>query len=258
MRRLGILLGIIVFVFSAANAQAKQKNRIQVQVQIFRLAGNLPGKTFVDEKIWTTDDVPEKLKNKVLVFSRGWFELGKDRLKFDKGRCFWNETEIPIGDPKELNLPEDQIEWVASPEIAMYEHAAGSFKIEPKQPIQYFEKRADGLFELKEMELQTGLDIVITEAIEEAKDGYIALTDIVMSMRSVERREKIEGVNLAVGRPILGQEKYVFYFRLRPGKDYGILIRPESERGGLLLRLRASSTHSGTLPENNQAGKRKE
>ncbi|MHC4575472.1 MAG: hypothetical protein ACYS76_15330 [Planctomycetota bacterium] len=249
MRRLGILSGIIVFAFFAANAEAKEENQIRVQIQIFKLTDIYPSRTFADEKIWTTDEPPEKLKNKVTVFSRGWFELGKDKLEFKKGRCFWNKTEIPITDPKKLNLPEDEIRWVGSPEIVMRERGAGSFKVESQQPIQYFEKRADGLFELKEVELPTGLDIEITEADESRKHGHIMLTDIIIRMRSVERREKVEGANLPIGFPILGEQKYVFYFRLRPGKDYGILIRPEHGQGGLLLRLRTSSTFSGTLPK---------
>ncbi len=257
MRRLGILSGIIVLAFFAAGAQAKEENQIRVQIQIFRLTGTLPARTSADEKIWTTDEPPEKLKNKVTVFSKGRFEVDKDRLEFKDGKCFWNKTEIPITDPKKLNLPADQIKWVGSPEIVMRERGAGSFKVESNQPIQYFEKRGDGLFELKEVELPTGLDIEITEADESVKHGYIMLTDIIIRMRSVERREKVEGVNLPVGFPILGEEEYVFYFRLRPGKDYGVLIRPEHGQGGLLLRLRTSSTFSGTFSNSSSEDKQK-
>ena len=128
----------------------------------------------------------------------------------------------------------------------MDEHSSRKVQIKSQQPIQYFARRKDGLFELKQLELPTGLDIEI-EAVEEEDKGYIRLTDMVMTMRSVEKREKIEGVNLSVGRPILGEQRYVFYFRVRPGKDYGILIRPKQGQGGLLIRLRASSTHSGTV-----------
>lgn len=251
MKRLAILLGAAVVVFCAADAGAREKNQIQIQCQIFKFTGSLPGKTFVDEPIWTTDEAPEKLKNKVVVFSRGWFELDSDKLEFRDGSCFWNETEIPIAGPEKFSLPEELIKLVYAPVVLMDEHATGTFNIESKQPIQYFEKRDDGLFELKEAELPTGLDIEITEAVEKEKAGYIELTDIVITMRSVERREKIEGVNLPVGRPILGKDKFVFYFRVRPGKDYGILIRPQRGQGGLLIRLRASSTRSGTLGKSN-------
>ena len=249
MKRLGILLYIGVFLVCAPYADAREKNIIRVQCQFFKFYGNLPGTTSAKEQIWTTDEPPEKLKNKVTVFSQAEFELGENKLEFKKGRCFWNKTEFPITDPRKLNLPEDQIRWIDSPEILLYEHSSGSFNLASKQPIQYFKKRKDGLFELKEIELPTGLDIEITDADESEEHGYIDLADIIMTMRSVTKRKKIEGVNLSVGYPVPGEQKYVFFFRLRPGKDYGILIRPERERGegGLLIRLRVSSTRSDTF-----------
>ena len=247
MKRLELLLYIGVFLACAPYADAREKNIIRVQCQFFKFYGNLPGTTSAKEKIWTTDEPPEKLKNKVTVFSEAQLDVGANKLEFKEGRCFWNKTEVPITDPKRLNLPEDQISWINSPEIMLYEHSSGSFNLASKQPIQYFEKRKDGLFELKEIELPTGLHIKITDADESEEHGYIDLTDIIMTMRLVERREKIEGVNLSVGRPVPGEHKYVFFFRLRPGKDYGILIRPEHGQGGLLIRLRVSSTRSGTF-----------
>lgn len=250
MRRFAIISGTVVFLFCAGLAEGREKNRIRLECQIFRLAGNVPAQIRTDDKIWTTDEPPEALKNKVTVFSRGWFALGKDKLEFKKGRCFWNKTEIPLAGPEKIKLPDKLITMVYQPVIIeMDEHSKGWVNIESKQPIQYFEKRDDGLFELKEMELPTGLYVEITEPAEDEEEGYILLTDIDMTMRTVERREKIPGVNLSVGRPIPGEQKYLFYFRVRPGKDYGILIRPEWGQGGLLIRLRASSTRSGTLPK---------
>jgi len=257
MRRVGTLLCIIVFAFFAAYAEGKEKNQIRIQCQIFKLTGSLPGKRFVDESIWTTEETPDALKDKVTVFSRGWFEFGKDRLEFKDGRCFWKNKAFKIDSQKKVKLQEDRIKLIYSPEIVVDEHKGGAFNIGSEQPIQYFSKRKDGLFELKEMELPTGLFVEITEAVEEEDKGYIRLTDIEMTMRSVGRRERIPGVNLSVGRPILSEQKYVFYFRVRPGKDYGILIRPEVGQGGFLIRLRASSTRSGTFTASNQKDKKK-
>ena len=255
MGRLTVLFTTGFLVLCGADAWAGEHNRIQIQCQIFKFTGSLPGKTFVDEPIWTTDEAPEKLKNKVMVFNRGWFELGRDKLEFKNGHCFWNESEIPISNPGKIPLPAELIRMVYRPVVIdIPEHSRGSVSIESTQPIQYFERRDDGLFALKEVELPTGLEIEITEAVEEEKKGYIALTDIIMTMRSVGNRKRIKGVNLSVGYPILGEEKYRFYFRVRPGKDYGILIRPEQGQGGLLLRLRASSTRSGTLERKQTSG----
>jgi hypothetical protein len=257
MRRLAIVSGIAVFLLGGAIGEARETNRLRVQCQIFSFAGNVPAETRPDDDIWTTDDPPDALKNKVTVFSRGSFELGKDKLEFKRGKCLWKGKELAIDDKAKPKLPAEFMRLIYSPVIEMDEHLPGGFEIESKQPIQYFEKREDGLFELKEIELPTGLKIAITEPEEDEDEGYILLTDIEMTMRLVKRRERIPGVNLSVGRPILGEQKYIFYFRVRPGKDYGILIHPELGQGGLLIRLRASSTRSGTFTKSSKGSERK-
>ena len=248
MKRLTISMCVILSLAYAA--YAGDKNQIQIQAQFFRLMGNVPSKTFIDEDIWTTEETPEKFKDKVFVFRRGWFQLGKDKLEFKKGNCFWKNKKLSMDPNQVVELPEDQIRQIFSPDFVMEEHSKRAITIESKQPIQYFERREDGLFELKNVKLPTGLTLEI-EAKEEEDKGYIVLADMIMTIRSVERRKKIEGVNLSVGYPILGEQKYVFFFRVRPGKDYGILIRPERGEGALLIRLRASSTASGTFSKSN-------
>lgn len=254
MKRLTISMCVILAV--ACAAYAREKNQIQIQAQFFRLMGNVPSKTFIDEDIWTTEETPEKFKDKVFVFRRGWFQLGKDKLEFKKGNCFWKNKKLPMDPNQVVKLPEEQIRLIYSPDFVMDEHSKRGLTIESKQPIQYFEKREDGLFELKQVKLPTGLTLEI-EAKEEEDKGYIVLADMIMTIRSVERRKKIEGVNLSVGYPILGEQKYVFFFRVRPGKDYGILIRPERGQGALLIRLRASSTRSGTITKTRRSDKDK-
>ena len=247
MKRFIAIFFIVILFACSPCAQAREGNIIQVQMQIFKYSGNLPGKTSAHEPIWTTDDPPDKLKGKVTVFSKAAFKIGEDRLKFKDGRCFWNEKKIPIAGPEEFKLPTERIRLIYAPVVEMEEHDDRTVEIRSKQPIQYFQKREDGLYELKDVQLNTGLDIEITEAVEEEDKGFIRLTDLLMTMRSIEKRERIPGVNLSVGKPVLGEQKYEMYFRLRPGKDYGILIKPERGQGGLLVRLRASSTYSRTI-----------
>jgi len=202
MRRVVIVFGIVVVLFCAAAGEGREKNRIRVQAQIFKYEGVLGGEAPEDESIWTTDDTPDRYKDKVTVFSRASFELGKDRLAFKDGKCFWNEKEIPIDEPEKLKLDDKAIKLVYAPTLEMDEHGEREVKIRSEQPIQYFERREDGLFELKEVVLPTGLDVNIGAKEEEDK-GYIVLEDIEMTLRTVARREKVAGVNLAVGKPIL-------------------------------------------------------
>ncbi|MHC4474040.1 MAG: hypothetical protein ACYTEL_00235 [Planctomycetota bacterium] len=248
MRRSETFSAIVLVMLCAGFVEASDKNQLRIQFQIFRLTGNVPMEIKADEDIWTTEETPEKLKHKVTVFRRAWFELGEDKLEFKDGKCLWKGKAFAIDGKQQVELPKDFVQLVYSPIVVeMEEHFPGGFKIGSTQPIQYFEKRQDGLFELKEIGLPTELVIDVNKPREQEDKGYIVLEDITMTMRSVTRRKKIPGVNLSVGRPILGEQKYIFYFRVRPGKDYGILIRPGLGQGALLIRLRASSTRSGTF-----------
>jgi hypothetical protein len=256
MRRIGIFISLAFLLLVPTAVFAVKVNQIQVLCQIFRIKGVVQDDISEDKDLWI-DDLPGELKGMVKIFSKGSFDFGEDELEFKKGKCYWNDKEMPIAasmKPERLN---SKISRIFSPEIVLYEHSSGNFKIEATQPIQYFSKRPDGLFELKEMELSTGLDIEITKGIEDEKEDDILLSGFKMTIRSVEKREPIEGVNLSVGKPILGELKYEFSPRLDPGEDYGILIKPKSGRGALLLRLRANSTNSGTYtpkaPENKQS-----
>lgn len=248
MRRSETFSAIVLVVLCAGFVEASDKNQLRIQFQIFRLTGDVPMDIEADENIWTTEETPDEFKHKVTVFRRGWFELGKDKLEFKDGRCLWKGKAFAIDGTQQVELPKDFMQTVYSPIVMeMEEHHRGKLNIGSTQPIQYFEKREDGLFELKEMELATGLDMEITRPKEEEDKGYIVLEDIEMTMRSITRRKKIPGVNLSVGQPVLGEQEYEFFFRVRPGKDYGILIRPDLGQGALLFRLRASSTRSGTF-----------
>ncbi len=247
MRRISIfiLFGIVMLVPTELFAPDDQENQIQVLCQIFRIKGIVQSDIKEDKDLWI-DDLPKELKGMVKIFSKGSFDFGKDELEFKKGNCYWKDEKMPIAasmKPKRLN---SKISMMFSLEILLFEHSSGNFEVEATQPIQYFSKRPDGLFELKEMELSTGLDIEITEATEDEKKDDILLSGFKMTIRSVEKREPIEGVRLSVGKPILGEQEYEFSPRLDPGEDYGILIKPKNGRGALLLRVRANSTNSGT------------
>jgi len=246
MRRISLYILLGIFLLVPTEAFADEDNQIQVLFQIFRINGVVKSDISEDKDLWI-DDLPDELKGMVKIFSEGSFDFGTDKMVFKKEKaCRFNGKKMPMEasmKPKRFN---SKISRLFTPEIVLYEHSSGNFNVEAAQPIQYFSKRPDGLFELKEMELSTGLYIEIGKGIEDEQKDDILLSGIKMTIRSVEKRELIEGVNLSVGKPVLSEQKYDFSLRVDPGEDYGILIKPKNGLGALLLRLRANSTASGT------------
>ena len=124
------------------------------------------------------------------------------------------------------------------PPLVVESGAKRRLEVSAMLPVQYLERRSDNLFELKEIELPTGVDVVLSA--EREDQGTIRLTDIFITLRWIASRQRIDGVRLNVGRPVLQSEKFRFYLRVDPERDYGILIEPKGSEGLLLLRLRAS------------------
>jgi len=245
MRRIGTYILLLIILLAPAEAFGDEENQIQVLCQIFRIRGAVQSKISEDKELWA-DDVPKELKGAIKIFSKGSFDFGTDKLVFKNRKCYWNNNKLPMSGSMKPRQFNSNLSMLFSPEVVLYEHSSGKVKIEATQPIQYFSKRRDGLFELKEMELSTGVVIDITKAIEDEDKDDIELSGFKMMIRSVEKREAIEGVKLSVGKPILEEQKYDLSLRLDPGEDYGILISPKNGRGALLLRLRVNSTNSET------------
>ena len=125
---------------------------------------------------------------------------------------------------------------IYSPNILKKNKEPARMKIEAKQPFQYFEKKENNLFELKEMHLPVGMHIHMRS---EAKDkNTFLISDFKVFLQFVNQREKIRGVNLPVGKPILQKQEFNMKLQVKKNKNYGILIRPDDGDGVILIRLK--------------------
>ena len=101
-------------------------------------------------------------------------------------------------------------------------------------PIEYFERRADGLLSLKRVWATPG--IFVEGTVEKGDSGRIILRDLTVDRDTIVRRRPIEGVNLNIGPPIV-EEPLRTTVSLEPGRYYGMLM-PTSGGENLLIRLR--------------------
>jgi hypothetical protein len=119
------------------------------------------------------------------------------------------------------------------------------------QPVQYLEKAADGRLQVREIprdspdlpHYQMTFD---TRRTETAADFIVSCQlDIAM----LQGREKIPGVELEVGRPILARFKDTVEFRNPTGRWSGLLIRcPGGSDYSLLVLLKVSPFDEASLP----------
>lgn len=230
---------IVVLLTSSRVVGAAPSETIRIRCQIFRVNGALSGDASGVDEIWAGDKPPGPDVRKTLtLFTEGRFKLAKDELRAERKGWTWNGTAIAWDGNQKAELPEDRISLIAPAPISV--SASGqkaAIEINSDQKIQYFEKRDDGLFELKELDATTGLKIEMFVKAE--KSGKIRLSDIVFQLRLVVERVAIPGVSLQVGRPVLKTKEYRVDLRLSPNEDCGILVHPGEGQGVLLVRLRA-------------------
>jgi hypothetical protein len=152
------------------------------------------------------------------------------KLKADTERWSWDGEPQPPAAAK--------VEVVASPRIAILPGNPFEISMGSQQPVQYFVRRDDGLFELQNLEEPTGLSLA--GGIERLDSGRLLLKGLEITLRSIESREPIPGVALDVGRPTVKERRVQTSLSIQPGRYYGMQYITEGY-GFLLIRLSAET-----------------
>ncbi len=226
----------IAFILCSRVGAADQK--IQIKFQVFRLINAVEPSDDLnpDDSAWAAgDQALEKLKQDITFFNRGFFDNRK--LYVDAAGWKYNNKPIPFDKKAGDILPKNKIQYVCSPVARMTNHNTSNLRIKSDSKYDYLVKRKDGLLELKQIVLPTGMEFIVKAHKE--NDRQILLKDMCINIDLVDKRERVPGVNLNVGKPIVGNYKYYFPLRLTTGKDYGMLIRTGNGSGRLLVRVRA-------------------
>ena len=238
-KRLSLLL--ILFGLSTLPSAAADKKDVQFDFEgrLYRVEGRLSGETALDENIWTGKEPADlEQKKSLTLFTSAKFQLGEDHFEIGDKGWFWNGANMDDRTSRTQALWDsiNSIVLMAAPRIRVLNGEVAVIAVESVRKLEYFERRSDGLFELKGMYEPTGLDIKAPLTLE--KDGRIRL-NLEIVLRSVEKREPVPGVTLQVGRPILQMREHKAELLVRPGKEYGILLHAGDEgQGVLIFRLR--------------------
>ena len=210
-------------------------DKVRYRMQIFRISGDFSSKLSLEKPIWKgTQEDWDRIKNSVQLFDKGSFQLGKNRLTIDRRGCFWNRSKLSFGKDDNKKLPTDKIKMISSGNIVRKSKEPIHMKITSEQPFQYLSKREDELFELKEMALPVGLDIKVCA--ENKKGDFFQISSLVLTMRTVTERERIPGVDLPIGRPLLHTSEYSLRMYVQEDKSYGILLRLPGS-GVIVIRM---------------------
>lgn len=114
-------------------------------------------------------------------------------LKADKPANFSDKEVATL-------LESPDVDVISAPRLIARNGAKGEMRIE--QQLQYFKANEDGTFSLEKLGEKNLPGLRIQTIAREKKDNTVDLT-LSLSIRTVAARQKLEGVDLDVGEPIL-------------------------------------------------------
>lgn len=226
------LLTLIAIAFPCAAGDEKVRYRCQV----FKLSGSFGSRASLENEIWGgSSESWDRISNEVTLFDKGEFRLGKDRLKIDRKGCYWNDRKLTFEEGHKVNLPKDRINMIYSPNILRDQGELVRLKVESGQPFEFMKPTDSGLFDLKKIKLPVGMDIELLAA-KDGKDHFL-ISYMELELRTVNRRAKVKGTHLPIGRPQVDESEYKLKLRLRERKSYGILLQPKESRSAIIIRI---------------------
>jgi hypothetical protein len=200
------------------------KKIVTLQVQLFRVSGDISGKTSLTDNIWKGIDASGRFS----FFTLAELDVAGVKLRADGAGWLWNEEKIPP--------PGRGVQAIGQPTVTAAMSQPFTIEVNSDAPIEFFEKRGDGLFELKRLDEKTGFSISATA--EPGESNRIVLKDFKIALRSIARRVPVEGVSLDVGRPVVETWEQRTTLAVKPGTEYGMQIASQGY-GSLILRFRA-------------------
>ncbi len=213
---------------SEAAPSSQAVPQVLLDFEIYRVRGDISGETSLTEGVSAVGERRASEKEwDLTLFTRAKLNVPGAEFVADNHRWTWNGKDHPPSGGR--------VEQISSPRVVVIQGESFEIDIGSRQPIEYFERRPDGLFELKKLEGKP-LGFYLSAVVEEGKANKLVLRDLTIRLRSIESRVPIEGVSLDVGPPVITSRESVLTLSVQPDQSYGIILSTEGY-GYLLLRL---------------------
>ncbi|MDP2898160.1 MAG: hypothetical protein Q8Q12_16615 [bacterium] len=218
----------------AAATSATNEQQLLLEFDVYRVSSNISVEmSRVRDLLLISVGSPKPLGSTGTFFTEARLRFAGVELCADEGGWTWTGKDQP---------PSSRVETIASPKLLVLFGQSFVLDVGSLQPIEYFEKRPDGLFELKKLEGKTGFSL--SGKVEQRKPEQVILKELTVRLQSIERRRPIEGLSLDVGYPIVAAQESVSTLAVKPGGYHGMLLGSEAY-GSLVLRLRVTLVRPG-------------
>lgn len=221
---------MVIFALYTGNAMAEEASTFKIEARIYQALASALDTGPTEQKLPGPD---------------GWLQVVHQRLddvdlRMDGQSLTWNGAPMP-DDPRIIE--------VSAPTLVTNANEEARVIIGSEEPLQFMEAGGDGELVMKRYEPQTeadqiGLSLSMTPSVIPDMPGLISV-DISLQHVWVQMREAIEGVNLDVGKPVLGRATAAGRAQARLG-EWSCLRTPLASDGWMFLFVRL--THEDAQP----------
>ena len=218
-------LGLVASAGTVAAAEAEERYTIDAKIMAVRADDLI---RMHGESIEMRPSQGSEEPGHVVVGGLGNLQIGSWTVTLDEnGSLLWNGKP---GLPAEAN-----VDLITEPSLRVI--AGMKAVIMTRSQLQYFEATGDGLYALRTAEQEDAPGVELGCTVTPDKKNRVVL-DIDLKLVLMERREKIPGVKLDVGRPVL--LTHAISSRLSIAQDRWALVSAQqvesaSEDGGHVL-----------------------
>lgn len=165
---------------------------------------------------------------------------GQEVLALNGEGYTWNGGQVVPARFSETKLP------------VMETRAGQSVTIRIDVPIQFLEKMSDGSLQVREIPRNSTAApryqlTLSAQPAAEAPQGYDLKVTCQMDISTVQGREKIPGVDLEVGRPVISRFDRKIEYWGRKGEWFGIMVG-QKESGDFTLQILLKVSSAGEPP----------
>lgn len=215
-------------------AKQEQKEAVLLEITLYRVNGSVSGDFSLTDSIFDGLDSPTAEQKKAFTyFTIANTKLGSVRFVADDDGWTWDGKKEPTAKGKVSTVCAPKLMVNVGQEAKM---TIGGVVIDStdEKPTQYFEQRPDGLYELKAGMIELGMSVGTT--VERGEGERINLVDLAITFRTLET---ITNELYKTGVSVVAHREYKTTVALQPGRDYGLMIRTQSQ-GMMLARIRVS------------------
>lgn len=171
---------------------------------------------------------------KVLQAPTNTLRITSDRVVVQPAEGEWNKKRIRFDGVDLSSLSSCDV--LSAPRLTVLAGSPATIEV-GQEPPQYFEKQADGSYQLRRMNADDWVGVRLMFTAKSLKELTQVAIDADLRVQSVAKRDRLKDVALDVGRPVLARNQVAFKGETIKLDEWCLIAAPKEGSGIQLLFL---------------------